>query len=445
MTDVVDRLDAPTGARREPLGTELPEPYVTPGRGADATSPSGAVSLAGRILLAALSIGAALIHFVMVPDHMEEWTAEGVGFALAGWAQVLLALWLLARPGRRVLVAMIVANGAFLATWAVSRTTGLPFGPHEGVAEPSGLVDLTCVAFEGAIVAIAAVLAVRPSMGSRLRGAALVPFSILPLAVLVLATAVITSPAARDHAHAAPVDDKGFSLLANGHQEERGEVALDPGTQVTLDAQLAGTRQFEARYPTVADAVADGYRQAGPFSPGLGTHFIKPAAMGGATAGVMTDEWLGGAILIYDGVSPDSKLAGYMYQSLGSDQPEGFAGPNDHWHYHTNVCIVFNGDGTIDAPLGADVANVPKEVCDLYGGRLLEDTGYMVHVWTVPGYENPDGVFAELNPALTCPDGTYYQIPVTFVGNRDTTCPLPGEPYVGSAALAGGEGADHDH
>jgi hypothetical protein len=358
---------------------------------------------------------------------------------------VLLAAWVLFRPSRPALVTTIVVNGAFVATWAVSRTTGLPFGPHEGVAEPAGFVDQVCTAFEVAAIAVAAALAVRPGLGGRIRGSALVPFSIIPIAVLVLTTVVITSPAAREHAHAAPVDDKGLSLLANGHQHEQGEVALDPATQADLDAQLAKTRVFEARYPTLADAVADGYRQAGPFSPGLGTHFLKPAAVAPSADGRMTDEWIASPILIYDGTQPDSKLAGYMYQGFGLEsEPEGFAGSNDHWHYHTNVCVVFNADGTIDAPLGADTGNVPQEVCDLYGGRLLDNTGYMVHVWTVPGYENPRGVFAELNPALTCPDGTYYQIPITFIGNRTTTCPLPGEPYIGSDGFGGGADG-HDH
>jgi hypothetical protein len=35
-------------------------------------------------------------------------------------------------------------------------------------------------------------------------------------------------------------------------------------------------------------------------------------------------------------------------------------------------------------------------------------TQYLLHVWTVPGYSNPLGVFAHANPALTCGDGTYY-------------------------------------
>ncbi len=59
--------------------------------------------------------------------------------------------------------------------------------------------------------------------------------------------------------------------------------------------------------------------------------------------------------LIYDGIEPDSKLAGFMYNIFSVDTvnlPEGFVGPNDHWHYHTNVCIVSRPSGGIDAPSG---------------------------------------------------------------------------------------------
>jgi hypothetical protein len=34
-----------------------------------------------------------------------------------------------------------------------------------------------------------------------------------------------------------------------------------------------------------------------------------------------------------------------------------------------------------------------------------------VHVWSVPGWESQQGLFGEVNPALSCADGTYYQLP----------------------------------
>ena len=64
-------------------------------------------------------------------------------------------------------------------------------------------------------------------------------------------------------------------------------------------------------------------------------------------------------------------------------------------------------------------------MCTDVGGSWIDYTGYMVHVWNVPGYESPDGMFSELNPALTCPDGTYYTVPTEELGLRDSTCLNP--------------------
>lgn len=111
-----------------------------------------------------------------------------------------------------------------------------------------------------------------------------------------------------------------------------------------------------------------------------------------------------------------------MYYVMGDAEPEGFVGPNDHWHYHTNTCVVFKDDGGIEAPLGADMNDVTEEQCARYGGKLLGVTGYMVHVWTVPGYESEQSTFSEVNAAITCPDGTYYRKSFDDLGFSTTMC-----------------------
>ena len=78
-------------------------------------------------------------------------------------------------------------------------------------------------------------------------------------------------------------------------------------------------------------------------------------------------------------------------------------------------------DGTTGRPLGAD-RSATQELCDRFGGTLLENTGYMVHVWPVPGYEFPEGQFGNLTPAITCPDGTYFTIPEDEIGYTRTIC-----------------------
>jgi hypothetical protein len=428
--------------------------------------PAPAASGSGiRSVLVSLGVLAAVVHLAMVPSHWGEWRVEGVLFAVTGWVQLALAAACWARPSRRVLLATAFVNLGAVAAWAVTRTSGSPWGPHAWHAESVTLVDGAVVAAEVALFVLCGVaLALRGPLPSALRGVR-VAFA-APIAATLLATAVLASPSARNHAHDAhgghddhadvaatadhdhadiatvhdvdddhddasaahdhaavePVaDDRGLSLLENGHQHGAGEVELDLQTRIRLDAQLAVTLDLAAKYPTVADAEAAGFRRAGPFSPGLGTHYLPPNFAPNAD-GYMDPEDLQWPTLIFDGWAPDSPIAGFMYQAYGSgDQaPEGFAGPNDHWHYHTDVCVVFRPDG-VDAPLGAD-HSATKAQCDEYGGVLIPRTGYMVHVWTVPGYESDRGIFSEVNPAIACPDGSYHMRPADEYGLSPTTC-----------------------
>ena len=53
----------------------------------------------------------------------------------------------------------------------------------------------------------------------------------------------------------------------------------------------------------------------------------------------------------------------------------------------------------------------------------MKQTQYLLHVWVVPGYESPEGVYAHLSSAVTCDDGTYKTIKdVTKIGTQTTIC-----------------------
>ncbi len=106
-------------------------------------------------------------------------------------------------------------------------------------------------------------------------------------------------------------DDKGWSKVENGMQHNMAPdvplVKLDPAVRTELLRQLSLTLDVVRKYPTVKDAEAAGYRRAGPFLPGLGTHYV-----GGKTnqTGVLTDDdILHPATIIYAGNAPDSPIA----------------------------------------------------------------------------------------------------------------------------------------
>ena len=110
--------------------------------------------------------------------------------------------------------------------------------------------------------------------------------------------------------------------------------------------------------------------------------------------------------LIYDGTAPDSKIVGLMYLGGGDTAPEGFAGPNDHWHRHSNVCLKF-GSGEVSRSRSRPTPTSREKMCRGEGGSLMKITTWMVHAWVVPSWESPQGVFSHDNLNLRCGDGTY--------------------------------------
>ena len=221
---------------------------------------------------------------------------------------------------------------------------------------------------------------------------------------------------------AAAVDDRGFSKLENGMEHGRSfPQAISKTDRVELARQLTLAREVALQYPTVADAEAAGLHRAGPFSPGLGAHYVSYANAGGDADGVMSDDDIRKPLAwIYDGTHPDSPIVGLFY-TTNLKNPTGLAGPNDTWHVHQDICLVTTPTG-IDTPLGADHSATTKE-CEAVKGRLLEQTGYLLHAWVVPGYESPQGVFSHITSAVACDDGSYTTIAdVTKVGTSTTLC-----------------------
>ena len=405
--------------------TDVLEPYVLD---VDDLAPTpGPARAAARVrpgvALACFSASAGLIHAALAPSHMGEWALEGVAFAVAAWVQLGLAAGLLLRRRSLLVIQLtILANLILIAMWAVSRTSGFPLGPHSGHPESFSFVDEVSVGIEAVLVLGAIATVARPRRRSSAPRVWRSRFAVaVPVLTIVLASAALLYPSARNHAHdahgtgahvhAAHGDDKGFELLANGHHAHISPAyKLDANSQRSLDAQIAITRAVARRYPTVADAEAAGYRRAGPYSPGLGAHYVLPSAESLNVDGQLDAADIGHPLSIqYDGTKPSSRVAGFMFYSMSKVEPEGFVGRNDVWHVHTNLCLR-QGPNGIEAPFGADKAATKKQ-CDAVGGAITKQTQWMVHVWSVPGYSNPDGVFGEENPHLRCADGTYYELP----------------------------------
>jgi hypothetical protein len=387
-----------------------------------------------RWCVAALLMGAAGIHFAVMGEHAGVSWTHGVFFGVVAWLQIALAVAIIWRPSRVVIGAVVMVNLAILAVWVVTRTLGIAIG-SDGTPDAWGTIDGVCAALEGlAILASIGLLAPRfgrrpLSAGVGLAGAAFVALVVAALVTFVFSPAAVggsgtsadghnhgAAPLSADghnHGVAAPLGHTHGAVTLNGAAvkgvkaadvaaESRPDQPLDPATRAALQAQLVQARQVADRYPTVADAEAGGYNiLAGGFAPGSGAHYISYT---GLTVGdaFRPDHPMS---LIYDGTNPTSKIVGLMYYGISAQAPAGFAGPNDNWHRHSNVCVKYGADG-IEVPFPAD-ADVTAAQCAAVHGTLQKVTGWMVHAWVVPSWESPLGVFSHDNPDVRCADGTY--------------------------------------
>src|SRR5215831_14441241 len=113
--------------------------------------------------LAALSAGAAAIHFAVVFEHFAQYALYGVFFVVVGWAQLIWPAVLVWRPSRLWLWLGIAGNAVVIAVYAASRTAGLPFGPDLHHPEPVGALDLVSCVLEIGLIAMCSALLWRPS------------------------------------------------------------------------------------------------------------------------------------------------------------------------------------------------------------------------------------------------------------------------------------------
>lgn len=164
----------------------------------------------------------------------------------------------------------------------------------------------------------------------------------------------------------------------------------DPAQQAKLQQQLQQAGTVMAKYPTAAAAMKAGYFQVTPYVPGIGAHYLD--------VGKLTDNGFNPAdpeMLLYNGNDPGAKLIGLSYAVLADKPPSGFVGPNDLWHNHPSLCIVGN------IVVGPD--STPNSLCSSVGGRKgmpFEHTMWMAHLWQVPGWESPWGLFSAENPVV---------------------------------------------
>lgn len=184
--------------------------------------------------------------------------------------------------------------------------------------------------------------------------------------------------------------DAGDEPTMHSHGITAWQDITDPADQTRLQAELRAAGEVIAAMPTAAEARDAGYIQVTPYVPGIGAHYLN--------VGLLTADGFDPAkpeMLLYNGNEPGSELVGLSYAVLGDEAPEGFVGPNDEWHVHPSLCIV----GVL--VVGPD--HTPDDVCASIGGEKgmpFDKPMWMGHLWQVPGWESPWGLFSGENPVV---------------------------------------------
>ena len=128
--------------------------------------PPGTTAPAMPLRIAAgASALAGVLHYAAVPEHRAEWWAAAVFFTALAAFEIIWAAQVWCDDRRPVLWLGVAVNAAVVALWAVSRTSGLPFGPEAGTPEDIGALDVACVAAE--LVTLAALLWLLPARRGR--------------------------------------------------------------------------------------------------------------------------------------------------------------------------------------------------------------------------------------------------------------------------------------
>lgn len=104
--------------------------------------------MASRRLRAAALFVTAVIHLAVVPEHAREWPVAALFFVVLAGVELALAVAVLTRTSRTLLLTGAAISVMSAALWAASRMVGLPIGPEAFRPEPVVAPDLVATALE---------------------------------------------------------------------------------------------------------------------------------------------------------------------------------------------------------------------------------------------------------------------------------------------------------
>jgi hypothetical protein len=196
-----------------------------------------------------------------------------------------------------------------------------------------------------------------------------------------------TTPTTAHHHPTPPPTGGGTTTPTTSHQHPppppAGPVQLDDLPANVRD-QVTAVRDWAMQYPTAQSSSAAGYSQITVFFHGIAAHYMN-FGLFDATFDPARPE-----VLLY---GEQGQLVGVNYIVYsGSSPPAGYDGDDDHWHEHPTLCRS-TSSGLIIAGEETSAA-----ACAAMGGTQMSFAGwYLLHVWCIPGWESPEGIFSHEN------------------------------------------------
>jgi hypothetical protein len=372
--------------------------------------------------LAALSVGAAVIHFAVTFEHFQEYVLYGVFFLIISWAQLIWPAGLFWRPSRlsasrgarlweRLWLWLgIAGNALILAIYIASRTAGLPFGPDLHNAESVGALDVVSCTLEFILIAGCAALLWRPSLADRpvrhRSGSAAIAVAVaVPALVLAATTAVMTPGWAGPEGPAGMASGSGSGSTSGSSMSSASSASANSGMgdMGTTDGQPDMQMYGSTAPPTAAQVIAAAQLVKQTDASLVKYQNVQAAFAAGYTYVLRTN---GEEHLLYDGDNPAYAglnpqdpsslvyainvphhapiLLGAMYIMPDRQNGPQIGGSLTRWHSHLTVC---QGDKPTIAGFGVQLRGTcnPATWQDQY-------TSQMLHVWVVP---YPGGVFSD--------------------------------------------------
>jgi len=378
------------------------------------------IVLLGRVAqycLAIMSCAAAVIHFAVAAEHVQQYWLFGMSMLAVAWLQAIWAIVAIVRPSRRLLYGGAVLNGVVLVGYLITRTTWYAIGVAPRDAGLSAPLAVISVAAEAVVVAGCAwLLTDWVEQHVRRQRLIAVPAATGAMTAVVLgialAAAVPSAPAAS--AASAPTTGAGAgagtgsmagmrmpSAAAEAirlpNNTEAGDITIpDPNMEMMVGMRMASSTPCTAtptaaqqraavsfvntswagakKYQSLAVAKAAGYRPITPVGAPV-VHYLNPAYYRATLDGGPVLNTTDPQSLVYANTPQGAVLVAAMYiGALDGPTPQP-GGCLTQWHVHTNLCLT----GTLDVVGGVGPG---QPTCP--PGSVNRVTPPMIHVWFVP-------------------------------------------------------------